>query len=1035
MNTIEVKKRTFKTAIFCYILFLSYSSSQAQYENLQFRHLTVDDGLAQSVVNSIFKDSRGYVWMSTYSGISRFDGIRVLSNEEIAPGAGSISQSATVFEDSKGNIWIGSVEALIKFDYTTNKFYKYNRSSKVGLEGTKRKGYYFPYAERDGKIICSTMAFPVYYIFDTIDETFLEFDVSINKSTNLVVPEVIPQVAGLFKDIFLYVWYDEKKGTAITTMAESSGKGLYWKTIYVKGHYGDLMGANKYGDIMYIIFRQSNSNPEKSTSAIYLYNFRTGKVDFIYHLDYPINGLTENDGNLYVASINSGIHIIDLKTMTEKGNIRHHPKMPSSLMTNYSTYVYIFDDQLWVSSWGKGVDYTYLSPQMFHQHLSAHEATQNKTDNFIRGIVEDENGHFWCNTLSKGIIQLNEKLEYLSTIKGTETIQSASIYIDKEQNLYFGDKVLLKYNIKNKKLQSFDHKRRDFKNSLQSNDFQYFTCDKKDKILAASMSGVFEIDGMNNQIHPLNNDCNEFTELQQFVYKDRHDRLYAFSSFHGLNVFQEKNGYAEKIYSFEKAFIPRHAYEQNDSIIWFGTTSGLIKYNSKRNTEIWFTTSNGLPDNTIYAIAPDPYGRLWLSTNRGISTMDIASEKFKNYFNSLGQQSLEYNRHSVCITKDGRILFGGINGITSINPSVVDVTSRRPLLEFTAVQSEIEINPYGHEKASETKILPAGTTFIEFQFKAIDYFKSKELQLHYKLDGIGTKWESVQNPGYARYINLKPGKYVFKVVEGGKDDLQTQKAKTFYFEIAKFWWQTLVFKILMVGLLLFMVYFVLQLWIKQKLSAEKHTLEKQLVILKEQERISSDLHDDIGSTLSSISIYSELADKYYQTFPEKSQDMIQKISKQSKELMSRIEDIIWSLKPNTEHNISIKKKIQEIALESLALKNILFTLEVDENTDHLVTEPELRKNIVLIIKEALHNIAKYSEATEAKISIQYEQKNIVLSISDNGIGFDQNNIKKGNGLGNMKKRTSDVNGICSIQTATGSGTIITCRIPIARFRY
>jgi signal transduction histidine kinase len=415
--------------------------------------------------------------------------------------------------------------------------------------------------------------------------------------------------------------------------------------------------------------------------------------------------------------------------------------------------------------------------------------------------------------------------------------------------------------------------------------------------------------------------------------------------------------------------------------------------------------------------------------------MDIASEKFKNYFNSLGQQSLEYNRHSVCITKDGRILFGGINGITSINPSVVDVTSRRPVVEFTSVQSEIKINPYGHEKASETKILPAGTTFIEFQFQAIDYFKSKELQLQYKLDGIDTKWESVQNPGYARYMNLKPGKYVFKVVEGGKDELQTQKAKTFYFEIAKFWWQTLIFKILMVGLILFMVYFVLQLWIKQKLSAEKHILEKQLVILKEQERISSDLHDDIGSTLSSISIYSELADKYYQTFPEKSQDMIQKISKQSKELMSRIEDIIWSLKPNTEHNISIKKKIQEIALESLALKNILFTLEVDENTDLLVTEPELRKNIVLIIKEAIHNIAKYSEATEAKISIQYDQKNIVLSISDNGIGFDQNNIKKGNGLGNMKKRTSDMNGICSIQTAKGSGVIITCHIPIARFRY
>lgn len=214
---------------------------------------------------------------------------------------------------------------------------------------------------------------------------------------------------------------------------------------------------------------------------------------------------------------------------------------------------------------------------------------------------------------------------------------------------------------------------------------------------------------------------------------------------------------------------------------------------------------------------------------------------------------------------------------------------------------------------------------------------------------------------------------------------------------------------------------------------KRKMLEQQMAVQEEQNRISADLHDDIGSTLSSISVYSELASKYHESSPEKSKEMVGKISTQSTELMTRIEDIIWSLKPISDGRFNFNNKIKDLVNELLHVKNINCEIDMSDHIEEIINEPKLRKNVLLIIKEAIHNIAKHSKASEAHIAIKQEEKYLVVSIRDNGKGIEIS--KPGNGLNNMKKRAADINAIFEIDSSAEKGTCITCRIPIARIRH
>ncbi len=197
-------------------------------------------------------------------------------------------------------------------------------------------------------------------------------------------------------------------------------------------------------------------------------------------------------------------------------------------------------------------------------------------------------------------------------------------------------------------------------------------------------------------------------------------------------------------------------------------------------------------------------------------------------------------------------------------------------------------------------------------------------------------------------------------------------------------------------------------------------------------KISKDLHDDVGSSLSSLNVYSTVATNFLETNPSKAKEMLQKISTQSIELMENIGDIVWSMKSNKEETVSLSTKIKNFTADVLSAAEINYIIDVDESDELLVKSLTARRNILMIIKEAINNAVKYSHASNIIIRLKKTNNTFSIFIKDDGNGFEVDSKRtSGNGLTNMQKRASELNGTVNIQSTVAKGTTITAFFPLA----
>jgi signal transduction histidine kinase len=201
-------------------------------------------------------------------------------------------------------------------------------------------------------------------------------------------------------------------------------------------------------------------------------------------------------------------------------------------------------------------------------------------------------------------------------------------------------------------------------------------------------------------------------------------------------------------------------------------------------------------------------------------------------------------------------------------------------------------------------------------------------------------------------------------------------------------------------------------------------------ILEIRQKISQDLHDDIGASLSSLQIYGAIAEKTFKDEPQRAIEMLHKISVQSKAIMENMGDIVWSMKTSDSSTTSLEAKIKNYSVELLGDNNIDFKFSIAPAAEIALKNATARKNILLIAKEAMNNIAKYSKAKNAELHLHIQDKELILLIKDDGIGFERDLVKKGNGLENMEQRTVELNGKFNIQSGKNKGTMIRAFFPV-----
>ncbi len=509
------------------------------------------------------------------------------------------------------------------------------------------------------------------------------------------------------------------------------------------------------------------------------------------------------------------------------------------------------------------------------------------------------------------------------------------------------------------------------------------------------------------------------TTWRDGLIRIRNDSIYRFTQKDGLNDLRI-----------------RCLYLDSKNNLWIGTRfNGVYKYDGKLFYN--YSTTNGLNSNWVFSITEDHVGNFWFCTSKGISKFD--GERWISFGAADGIYGGEILN---TIVKDSMVWFNSweqifcylpeSNNEQKIKPTVFFkqvslLDSNLPVPKIDLVTEKFNLNKllnlnFGYEAP---KIEYTNNTII-FDFAGTTFNGEKQIVYNYKLEGFDKNWIENTKRNYITYAHLPPGNYKFIVYAINRFGLRSEIPATFSFNIlAPFWlrwWfiaSVILFFILLISSINYLVY---QYKIKQALKIEKL-----------RSKISTDLHDEIGTSLSSIAIFAELIKRERKSNDRKYEDKLERIENTSRELVDKMSDIVWMVNPGNDKLNDALLKLKDYALNILESKGIDVVFDIDKIHTNFILPMEVRKSLLLIYKELVTNAAKYSKASLVNIKLKLKNdhsQKIILIVEDNGIGFDLTKTKNGNGIKNIRRRTEDVGGVCKITSEQGSGTRAVIEIPI-----
>jgi hypothetical protein len=471
-------------------------------------------------------------------------------------------------------------------------------------------------------------------------------------------------------------------------------------------------------------------------------------------------------------------------------------------------------------------------------------------------------------------------------------------------------------------------------------------------------------------------------------------------------------------------------HEGKNGLIWFGTYGGgLGVFNPLTKKFKTFTTEEELASNYLTAFVEDKYGNYWIGGRNGITKFTPPDDpfagikiNFRNYSIHDGLSSDWINIHAAFCDYDGTLYFGTrTTGVTYFYPDELKDDDFIPpihITEFSVMNKPVklhdgEINKGFLQSTIEfTKeiFLKYNQNTFSLSFTALNYTHSEKNRYKYKLEGFDEDWISTDaSKRFATYTNLDAGKYTFKVKASNNDGVWNETPTELRIIISPPFWQTLWFKV-MVGLVIAAIVY----------AFYRYRIGQIILLQRMRNKIAADLHDDIGSTLNSISVYSEVAKKD----PARKDFALDMIGESSRKVIDSISDIVWSINPENDNFDKIIFRMRSLTHNLLKAKKIDCIFKADESLSQVKLSMQSRRNFYLIFKEALNNLIKYSQADRASITLTYENQEVMLVVRDNGIGFDPLVKYNGNGLHNIRKRADELHAKLSIESSASAGTTI-----------
>jgi ligand-binding sensor domain-containing protein/signal transduction histidine kinase len=432
----------------------------------------------------------------------------------------------------------------------------------------------------------------------------------------------------------------------------------------------------------------------------------------------------------------------------------------------------------------------------------------------------------------------------------------------------------------------------------------------------------------------------------------------------------------------------------------------------------YYTTAEGLSSNHTTCLTEDQWGRMYIGTGRGVNRLDPATNHVKQYTTADGLA----NNFILVAFRDhgGALWFGTLQGLSRLVPQPDRPSSPPPIL-ITALRHagiSFPVSELGARELIGPK-LRASENQIEIDFVGVSLAPGEMLRYQYKLEGADENWSLPTYQRTINYANLSPGSYRFAVRAVSAEGVASLEPAFISFTILPPLWQRWWF--LMIGAVAIglAVY-----------GAHRYRVARLIELERIRTRIATDLHDDLGSNLSQIAILSEVArDEVAKSGAERQLSTIARIARESVDSMS---DIVWAINPQRDWLEDLAGRMRRLAGEILPARGIEFHFIAALPDRGIKLGADIRRQLFLIFKEAVNNIARHSKASNVNITLNVEGSRLVMTLSDDGVGFNPASVKRGQGLASMKRRAESLGGELRLYTELGNGTSLTLRTPLPR---
>ena len=986
----------------------------ADRESISFRHIGTEDGLPQGTVNVVFQDSRGYIWIGTYDGLSRYDGYQFVNFKNDPSNDSSISNNivVSIIEDHLGYLWIGTAQnGVNRFDPKTGIFERF-LSKPDDFDSLSNSQVKVIYQDQKQRIWIGTdlglnlflpekKAFAHFYN-NPLDSNSLPpgtiVDIVGDDDGNLwVASNELLAFFDVEQQIFSY-FNQPSRPTQINTLFLDTDKRIWIGTRF-DGLFHLKKGENRFTHYFH--------NKRDSTSISFN---NVTKV------------LRTSNGDLWVGTEEGGLNLRK-KGEQKFVSFTRNTVDPHSISNNDIWSLY--QDRsglLWIGTGGGGLNTTQSFDTQFSRLTYSPYQDNSLSHEFVWDIKEDQYGAIWFATLN-GLDRYDPRGDSFSHISNFKNQSGLSISnrirafsFDHNGNIWFGNQQgqLVFYSQKSK-LSKLISRENFPKGYVSFNRIRMINTDRTGYVWVATDDGLLKIDPNLEKIAKEY----QFSEKGQLgdstirtMLQDKQGNIWFGTWNNGLQKYDPE---FDRIISFKNDpanpnslsnNTVRSLYIDNGGNLWVGTFNGLNKLSfdsmsSGSNEFKSYLEKEGLPNSAIYGIAGDANGKLWLSTNNGLSRFDPVQEKFNNYSLEDGLPANEFNGNAVLRSTDGLIYFGSVNGTAIINSSEKQLKNYLPNVVITSLFVLGEsIKPQGvviEESSIENSYLQND---LKFEFATLDFRQVKRNRYRYRLLPSYKEWQEVTSPNQAVFTNLDPDQYTFELQATNLNDEWSENTTRMKIKILPPTWQTWwAFLLYGLALIASVVFYLIKH--KKTLQEQRNINEHLRKVDQLKDEFLANTSHELRTPLNGIiGIAESLREGSAGLQNQKTLNHLDLIVDGGKRLAQLVNDIL-DFKKLTHHTLVLQRRAIDLhsvlnvvvsLLKPLAEKKSLKLINKLPDDLPLIFADEDR--VQQIFHNLIGNAIKYTTAGEIIVSARLNVNEIEVCVIDSGIGIDESKVEE-----------------------------------------